>query len=705
MAAAVLATALAGCGDPGPPTWSGDVAQVVHANCASCHRPDGPAPFPLLTWEDARAVAPALAAAVGEGRMPPWLPAPGPAFAGERRLDPATRERILDWVAAGTPRGDSTREPDPPRWSSGWALGEPDLVLETAEPFPVPAAGGDQFRNFVLPVPGPGPRWVRAVELRPDPPGVVHHATMRVDDTPSSRLAAARDSLPGFDEMFSRANARPPGGFFLGWTPGRVPSPNPPGMFWRLEPGTDFVVQLHLRPVGEAVEVGARVGFWFAESPPTHVPTIVRLGSQTLDIAAGDPAYVVEDEMVVPVAVEAIGAYPHAHYLGRSVEAWGEKPDGERVALVDIPRWDFNWQDAYRYRDPIPLPAGTRLRLRWTFDNTSANPLNPNEPPERVVYGPTSGDEMAEFWLQVVPARPEDGPRLEEAIARKGARDQLEGWRHLVALDSTDAQSWFGLGTAAQAAGDLVQARRHYQRALRWSTNLPQAQFNLGLIQEAMGDAPAAERSYRRATDLYPSYGPALANLGRVLAASGRTGEARDVLTRAVAADSTDADALTNLGTLERESGHPEAAIPLLERAVSAAPDRAAAHFSLALALGETGRSDEALGRLNEGLALESGALQPVLDLAWILVSDPDPAVRRPEMGGGLAQEVYRRTGPHPVASDLLGAAYAARGDFARASALAREAMEAPGVGSRRPEIQARLRLYEAGRPYLRPAR
>ena len=703
--ASLLLAALCACESAGPPTWSGEVAEVVHASCASCHRPDGPAPFALLTYDDARAVAVTLADAVAAGRMPPWLPAPGPSFAGDRRLDPEARDLLVDWVAAGTPRGDSTREPAPPQWPSGWALGEPDLVLETSQAFPVPATGGDQFRNFVLPIPGSGPRWVRAVELRPDPARVVHHATMRVDDTPSSRLADARDSLPGFDEMFSRANARPPGGFFLGWTPGRVPSPNPPGMYWPLVPGTDFIVQLHLRPVGEAMDVGARVGFWFADEPPDRIPTIVRLGSQTLDIPAGAPGYVVEDAFELPVAVEAIGAYPHAHYLGRSVESWGELPDGERIDLMEIPAWDFNWQDAYRYQEPVRLPAGTRLHLRWTFDNTADNPRNPNSPPARVVYGPTSGDEMAEFWLQVVPVHAVEAPRLEEAMARKAARDQLEGWRHLVALDSTDAQSWFGLGTAAQAAGDLVQARRHYERALRWSPDLPQAHFNLGLIREAVGDPVGAEAAYRRAIDLYPAYGPALANLGRLLAASDRRGEAREVLELAVAADSTAVDALTNLGALEREEGRPGDALPLLERAVAHAPERAAAHFSLALALAETGRAEAALERLNQGLAIQGDALQPVLDLAWILVADPDPDVRRPDLGGGLAQEVYGRTGPHPVVSDLLAAAHAATGDYDRAAGLAREALAAPGVGARAPAIEARLRLYEAGRPFHLPAR
>lgn len=705
---AAAALAVVGCepAPSGPPTWAADVAPIVFDNCASCHRVGGPGPFTLLSYDDAVERADRIRRAVSSGRMPPWLPSDETVpLAETRRLDPADVEALVAWIDGGLPRGDAAREPAPPSWPSGWGLGEPDLVLRMDERYAVPAEGSDHFRNFVLPIEVDGPRYVRAVELRPGNPRVVHHATMQVDPTPSSRIADAADPLPGYDEMFSRSMAAPPGGFFLGWTPGRTPAPFPEGMAWRVDPGTDFVVQLHLRPTGEPEAVDVEVGFWFTDEPPTRMPVIVRLGGQAMDIAPGEARYPVGDSVRLPVDVQAIGAFPHAHYLGRTMRVWAETPAGDEVVLMDIPRWDFNWQDAYRYAQPVDLPAGSLLRLEYVFDNSADNELNPFDPPRRVVYGPASSDEMAEFWLQVVTPTAADLRTLAATLTEKERIDKAEGYRFLLSVDSTDAESHFGLGLQAHRDGDLTEAARRYRRALELRDDLPQAWYNLGLVQEEWGDDLSAVRSYERAVQALPRYPQALSNLGRLQARRGDLGTALAVLERAVEADSTNVDALVNLGAVLLDLDRFTEAEPVLARALGLRPDRAAVRFNHSRALAGIGRVDEALDELNRGLEADPGNVEAVMALAWQMATDPDESRRYPEVAGALAEEVRSRTGPHPVVSDVAAAAYAAAGRFDRAVALVDEALQAARARNetaRLPDLEQRAALYRSGRPWIR---
>ncbi len=710
---AAMSAALAGCADVGPPTWSADAAPIVYENCAPCHRPGGPAPFTLLSYDDAVERAQRIRRAVSQGRMPPWLPsAHTVAFEADRRLAPDEVETLIAWIDQGTARGDAGAEPPAPTWASGWALGEPGLVLTMDAAYPLPGDGPDHFRNFVLPIPVDGPRFVRAVELRPGKPEVVHHATMQVDPTASSRIADAADPLPGYDQMFSRAMAQPPGGFFLGWTPGRTATPFPEGMAWRVEPGTDFVVQLHLRPTGEPADVDFEVGFYFADEPPTRMPVIVRLGGQSMDIPPGEARYLVEDSIRLPVAVQAMGAFPHAHYLGRSMRVVAEPPGGPEVVLMDIPRWDFNWQDEYRYASPVALPAGTMLRLTYSFDNSADNELNPFDPPRRVVYGPASSDEMAEFWLQVVTADETDLRELAGALTDKDRRDKAEGYRFMLGLDPGDAESHLGLGTLAQAQGELLEAAEHYQTALDLRPDLPRAWYNLALIQEEWGDNASALRSYEQAVAALPQYPQALSNLGRLQARRGEREEALAILQRAVETDSSNAESWNNLGGILLDLGRAQEAESVLARALALRPDFAPAVFNRSRALAATGRVEEALAELNRGLELDPGNIEPIMALAWQMATTPDEAHRYPEIAGGLAEQVLERTGPHPVVSDVAAAAYAAAGRFDRAVRLIDDAIAEArrrGDDARLPELQERAALYRSGRPFiqrqLRPAR
>ncbi len=698
---------LVGCGSdvPDRPTYSGEVAEILHQNCASCHRPEGPGPVPLLTYDDAAPRASLLAEMVANGRMPPWLPSSsGVSLEGARELSEAEKRILVRWAEAGAPRGDPDHEPSPPEWPAGWILGEPDLVLQVEDPFTVPAEGPDLYRNFVMPIPVDRPRWARAVELRPSAPHVTHHATMRVDQTAASRLAAEADTAPGFDEMFSISEAHPPGDLFMGWTPGRSPAPFPRGTAWRVEPGTDFVLQLHLMPMGRQEEVTARVGLYFTDREPTLQPMMIRLGSQTLDIPPGEPEYVIEDTFELPVGVDAVGAYPHAHFLAREMRIWAEPPRDDDILLLEIPRWDFDWQDAYRFADPVPLPAGTVLRIRYTYDNTANNPRNPHDPPERVFYGPSSAEEMAELWLQVITRDEGDFDRLAGAVARKGLADRIEGWEFLLSIDSTDAEAHHGLGFVAQQAGDLEVAERHYRLATEHRPGLSVAYRRLGQVLEERGDRAAALGEYEAAVEALSRNVAALRDVGRLRAELGDTEGAAAALERAVELDSTHVETLNRLGVIFREADRLEVAEARLRQAIRLDSAEAVPHFNLALTLVSMGRAEEGIQALNDGLSRSGGDLQAALSVAWLLATDPAPEVRRPALAVELAAQIRDAAGPHPAILDALAAAHAAAGEFQEAVALVTRGIEVArdrGEDNRIPEMEHRRALYSDSRPYV----
>jgi tetratricopeptide (TPR) repeat protein len=660
--------------DAGPrlvdkPTWAEHVAPLLYENCTVCHHAGGPTPFSLVTYEDARAQGPAIVAVTAERRMPPFLPEPMDVrFTNERRLHPNEIELLRRWMVDGMPAGDPAAAPPSPKYEGGWSLGEPDLIVEMPESYLVRGGSEEEFRNFVVGTSLGDARWVKAVELRPGNTRVVHHATVRVDSTDSSRMEDARDPAPGWDEMFSVSDARPPGGFFLGWTPGLVPRENPAGMAWRLSPGTDFVIQLHLRPTEEDETVRSRLGVYFTERAPTREPLIMRLGAQAMDIAPGVSDYTVEDSFRLPVDVDAFGIYPHAHYLGTRMEAWAETPDAERIELLRIVDWDFNWQDAYEYEAPIRLPRNSVVHMRFVYDNSRANPQNPSDPPQRVLYGPGSTDEMAELWIQVAPRTPNDLATLDVALQRKQLEDRIEGWTFMAEVDPTDAHGHLGLGNIAQARGDLEEAVRRYRLALASEPDHPQAHYNLGLTLEATGDTAAAVGEYRAAIRAYPAYADAHNNLGIALARTGREGEAEAEFNAAVRADSLHADAQNNLGNMLRARGALEEAVRRYEIAIRIRPEQALAHLNRTLTLIELGRSTEAVDGFRAAVPYLQDNPQAYIAVAWALATDPEAPRRRGADAVQIADAANRITGgSHPIVLDVLAASLAAAGRFEEA--------------------------------------
>ena len=576
----------------GPVTFAQDVAPILFSRCAHCHRPDGPAPFALLTYDDARRHAAQIAAVTRRRVMPPWQPEPdAPHFLDERRLTGDEIRVLEQWVRDGTPQGAAANLAAPPPSNGGWQIATPDLVVTLPE-YTLPADGPDVFRNFVVPIPGAVARYVRGLEFRPGH-RAVHHANIRIDPTGASRELDEADPAPGYDGAILRS-ADYPDGHFLGWTPGQRTPLAPAGLAWRLDANSDFVVQLHLQPTGKIEHIQPSIGLSFTTDAPSRIPVMVRLGRQNLDIPAGAAAYRVTDRYVVPVDVEVEAIQPHAHYRARRVEVRATRPDGTRAPLIRIERWDFNWQDQYRYASPFWLPAGTTIEMEYVFDNSAANPRNPERPPQRVAWGWRSSDEMGDVWIQVMTRSEADRDRLARAIRRRMAVEDAIGCEALIARQPDYAALRNDAATLYMELGRPERALTHFRAVERLEPRSARAAYNVAVALDALGQAADAARAYEDAIRLDPAYSAAHNNLGSLLLAAHRIDEARAHFETAVAANGSNAEAQNNLGAAQLASGQAAAARRPLERAIALRPVYPEAHFNLARVSAIEERRDEA---------------------------------------------------------------------------------------------------------------
>jgi Flp pilus assembly protein TadD len=597
-------------------TFDKEIAPITFQYCAPCHHPGGNAPFSLLKYDDLRKHAAQVVAVTQRRYMPPWPPEPGYGdFAGERRLTDQQLRLIADWVKQGAPEGNSADLPPFPQFSEGWQMGPPDLIVKMPKPYVVAAGGSDIFRNFVVPVDVRETKYVRAVELRPGNARVVHHANMVIDRSQLLRQRDGEDGRPGFPGMDITTEGSPsafdPDSHFLFWKPGSVLHPEPEGMSWRLDPGTDLILNLHLQPTGKQEILQPTIGFYFSSQPPVLFPMLLQLEHDgALDIPPGDRNFTVTDHLTLPVAVDVLAIYPHAHYVGKQVEAWATLPDGTRRWLIKINDWDINWQAVYTYSQPVALPAGTTVAMRILYDNSSANPRNPSNPPIRVRGGDRSIDEMGHVWLQVLPRKQSQGdPRL--ALQEASMRRRLEKY-------PADFLAHYNLGALCQIRGDTTQAIHYYQQALRVEPKNTTAKNSLAAALMAGDRLDDAIVQLREALEIDPAYLNARYNLARALAAKGdlassaseyaaflkqkpddpdaqaglgtilllqhRYGESLPHFRDAARLKPNDADIQTNLGSLLAMEGDLTGATQAFEQALRINPDHETARANLARA-------------------------------------------------------------------------------------------------------------------------
>jgi Flp pilus assembly protein TadD len=670
-----------------------------------------------LSYTDVKGRARQIAEVTERRYMPPWPPEPGHGdFQGERRLSDSQIATIKRWVDAGAPEGDTRDLPTAPAFPTGWQLGTPDLVVAMREPVIVPAEGVDVFRTVIVPLEIDAPRYVRAVEFRPGNPRSVHHAMVRLLGSGRSGIRGegsasgvgiaspirARESriLETEGMLGAEEDLASPDGHVIGWAPGYSPNVAPAGMAWRLEPGTSVAIELHGQPTGKPEQVQSSVGLFFTNDAPTVTPFGLQLGSYTIDIPAGAKDFLVEDRYELPVDVELHAIYPHAHYLGKDLRAIGTLPDGTEQSLIWIKDWDFNWQNAYRYRTPLRLPRGTILRMRYTYDNSDTNPRNPMNPPRRVRYGGQSTDEMGNLWMQVVPA-PQDLAALREDYSRKSAQREIEGYERLARDQPSAGGIRRALGAAYLRAGRLPDAARELSEAVRLSPRDATAHYNLGHALAASGRPGEALRRFRDAARLQPSFVEAHNNLGALLRQTGQLAEAESAFRTAIARVPEYAPAHNNLGSLRRARGDLRGAAAALEEAVRLDSSYGEAHYNLGLVYQHSGERAAATRHFRRAIELQPQQPQGYNALAWLLATSPDRTPAAAAEAVALAQRAATLTQGNDASTlDTLAAAYAAAGDLDRAIAAAERALQVANQTGQLPlaaQISARLAAYRKG--------
>jgi tetratricopeptide (TPR) repeat protein/mono/diheme cytochrome c family protein len=559
-------------------TFNRDIAPILFHYCAACHRPGESGPFPLLTYKDAKTHARQIAAVTQSRFMPPWLPAPGDfEFADQLSLSDAQLALIRNWVEQGGAEGSPADLPPSPRFVEGWQMGTPDLIVKADKPYLLSSTGNDQYWNFIFRAPVNQTRWLQGMEVRPGDKRVVHHANVLVDRLESAR---AQESAPGAGfggmEIKIESEAFDPDSHFLFWKPGTVPYTEPPGMALRLDRGTDLVLNIHLQPSGKEEWIQPTLGLYFTNQPATRFPMLVQLeNDRKLDIPPGDKNFLVTDEFTLPEAVSLLAIYPHAHYLGKDLQAFATFPDGTRKTLIHIPSWDLNWQAVFRYETPVELPAGTVISMHYVYDNSDENVRNPNIPPKRVVGGNRSSDEMAHLWLQVLPHTAPDqkvDPRrvLQEAMAR-----------HNVEKNPADFEGHYNLGAMLQARGEPREALAEYALALRIRPDDATANNAIAGLTLQGGHPEAAVAYLKAALRSRPNYFDAHYNLGTALAMQNDFAGAIEHFGAAVALNPQDANAQANLGAALAETGKWQEAQTHLEKALAIDPNLAFARDNL----------------------------------------------------------------------------------------------------------------------------
>jgi Tfp pilus assembly protein PilF len=655
-----------------PVTFNRDVAPILHARCVTCHRPGEAAPFSLLTYEDARQRARLMATAVAARVMPPWQPdsAEGE-FIGARRLTTAEIATLTRWADEGALQGDATEMPAPVVFTPGWQLGAPDIVLVMAEAFTVPADGPDVFRNFVLPIPLTDRRFVRALEFRPGNGRVLHHARLLLDETGDVQRQDDAEQGPGFGGM-DVPGAHFPEGHFLGWAPGKMPVRE--AYPWPLEPGSDLVVQMHLKPTGRPELVQASVGLYLTDTPPSRTPVMLRLGSKTIDIPAR-AGYDVVDRFVLPSDVAVLSIYPHAHYLATEMLVTARPTTGPSRTLLKIPNWDFNWQDEYAYVRPVELSRGTLIEMRYRYENTAENPHNPSAPPRRVRFGADTRDEMGELLIQVLPRSAEGAAQLRAVTARKNLLMDVAGEEKRVADVPGDAATRNALGVAYVQLGRNADAVAQIEESLRTDPELAMAHYNLGVI--ALGERRVAEAitRFERAIAARPDYAEARNNLGIALEATGRPAEAEVQYRAALASRPTHAAAHNNLGRLLLSRGQVSESQAEFLAALRTKPDNADAQYNLGRAELANHDPRAAAEYWRRAVTARPDSVTFALDLAFLLATNAE--VWNPPEAIRLAEQASRTAGrADPAVLDVLAAAYAADGRVELAARTAQAALQ-----------------------------
>jgi hypothetical protein len=353
------------------PTYR-DVAPVLARKCCGCHHPGAAAPMALGSYTEAAAWSETVREAVTGRRMPPW--GADPAFgrwANDRSLSAAERELLLAWIAGGCREGDPIRGESPPP-TGGWRI-KPDVVLTMPRDEVIPAAGSIPYRFVEVPSAFEDDVWVQAAEVRPGNRKAVHHVLV---------FAPLQGNVIAIDN-----------GILASYLPGDDPLVLPPGYAKRIPGGMPLTFQLHYTATGRPETDRTSIGLVFAKKPPAREVRTLSVENQAIGIPPGAPNYEIAASREVDEPAELLCLTPHMHLRGKDFSYAVARPGEKAEMLLSVPRYDFNWQIGYRFREPVVLPAGSRIECVAHYDNSAANPNNP-DPSARVGRGEMTDEEM-----------------------------------------------------------------------------------------------------------------------------------------------------------------------------------------------------------------------------------------------------------------------------------------------------------------------
>lgn len=384
------------------PTYTKHVAPIIYRSCTTCHRPGGVGPMSLMTYADVKAAAADIGDAVQSGYMPPWhADNPKGMFHNDRRLSDDEKGVIAKWLEAGAPEGNKADLPAAPVYASEWTIGTPDAVLEMPQPFEVPAKGTIEYQYIEIPTNFTEDKWVKAIEIMPGAREVVHHVIVYARP-PAPPPGAPRTPSILFFRDDQHAPPPPPdpsrprrrtGPMIAGIAPGTEAHVFPEGTALKLAAGSVLTLQMHYTAHGHAMKDKTRIGFVFAKEPPADEMFATAFTNDAFVLPAGAPNVEVPAEVGFREAVKVWGILPHTHLRGKKWEYRMIHPDGRVEPIFSVPTYDFNWQTYYMFAKPLVVPAGAKIEGRAWYDNSAANPANP-DPKVDVRWGDQTWEEM-----------------------------------------------------------------------------------------------------------------------------------------------------------------------------------------------------------------------------------------------------------------------------------------------------------------------
>jgi hypothetical protein len=413
----------------GPVTYHNRISRIVQSHCGECHRDGGVGPFSLQTRDDLSAHAAMIAEVVNRGVMPPWFAAPGPAgepspWLNDCSLNLADKTDLLAWLEGDRAEGDPRDAPLSVPFADGWTIGKPDLVARFPEPISIPATGVMNYQHSAVDLDLNEDKWVERIEIRPGAPQVVHHILVFVRPPKGAAAGGGESQRDGIS-------------YWGIYVPGNSKQIYPQGFARKLPRGSRLHFQIHYTPNGTATEDQTQIGLVFARREPENEVKTASLVNTWFEIPPGADNFTDSAKVRLPADATVFGFLPHMHLRGKACRYEAISPDGNRETVLEIPRYDFNWQLLYRYAEPRTFKKGTVLQFDATFDNSAGNPANP-DPKIAVRWGEQSFDEMIVGYVEYHVPVGETGDQLSEAAIGQSRR---AGDREKTLFASLDANN------------------------------------------------------------------------------------------------------------------------------------------------------------------------------------------------------------------------------------------------------------------------